>query len=190
MTRLTLKGGTLAGGNPTIEKRSPSDFYPTPPACTEALMRDFASIFGGKVLWEPACGNGAMSVILAKKARVVISSDLYDRGYGIKGVDFLTRRMPTKVEGIVTNPPFALAVDFIRKARTHNVPFAFLLKSTFWNAKKRHDLFVETGPLAVAPLLWRPSFAPSRGKSPTLDFCWTVWGAKPEKKCTFVLMKK
>jgi hypothetical protein len=40
-------------------------------------------------IWESACGNGAMSDVLEQTGRGVISSDLFDRGYGEAGVDFL-----------------------------------------------------------------------------------------------------
>jgi hypothetical protein len=76
---------------------------------------------------------------------------------------------------VVTNPPFVWAEQFIRHAATMKVPFAMLLKGTYWHAAVRMKLFRDTGPLAVCPMLWRPNFAPDRGKSPTMEFCWTVW---------------
>lgn len=185
-----LSPGTLVGGNPTAGKRIDADFYPTPAECTEAFMRYFAEMFAGKVIWEPACGTGEMALVLAKKAKVVLSSDLHKRGFGVGGVDFLKTPMPEGVQAIVTNPPFMLAHEFIKKARTHNVPFALLLKGTYWNVKSRFALFAETGPAAVCPLTWRPVFVPSRGQAPTLDYCWTVWGDRPEPKCIFFPMKR
>jgi len=189
-SKTNLPPGTLAGGNPTQEKRIEADFYPTPAECTQAFMRDFGWLFSGKVIWEPACGAGAMSVVLQKNAKTVLSSDLYSRGFGVGGVDYLKQRMPEGIQAIVTNPPFSLAHQFIEKSRSHGVPFALLLKGTYWNAKSRLPLFLGTGPLAVCPLTWRPTFVPSRGSSPTLEFCWTVWGNKPEPKCAFFPMEK
>jgi hypothetical protein len=37
--------------------------------------------FNGDI-WEPACGDGAMSRELAAAGHTVISTDLVDRGYG------------------------------------------------------------------------------------------------------------
>lgn len=38
---------------------------------------------------------------------------------------------------IITNPPFSLAEAFIRRAAELGKPFAFLLKSQYWNATCR-----------------------------------------------------
>ena len=65
-------------------------------------------------IWECACGDGAMSAVLADAGNRVESSDLYDRGFGEIGHDFLTtqRRHPN----IITNPPFHSAEGFVRPA--------------------------------------------------------------------------
>jgi len=62
------------------------DFFPTPAWATHALIDN--EKFPGDV-WESACGNGAMSRVLTRASSSVRSSDLYDRGYGEAGVDFL-----------------------------------------------------------------------------------------------------
>ena len=76
------------------------DFFPTPAWATYALIDN--ETFKGDI-WESACGNGAMSNVLEQAASTVISSDLYDRGYGEAGVDFL--RAKRRADNIVTNPP-------------------------------------------------------------------------------------
>src|SRR6476619_5835454 len=63
------------------------DFYPTPAWATYALVEN--EPFIGDI-WECACGDGAMSEVLAEAGNHVHSSDLYDRGYGEIGIDFLT----------------------------------------------------------------------------------------------------
>ena len=55
-------------------------------------------------IWECACGNGAMSNVLEETGCHVPSSDLYDRGYGDAGVDFLDGGK--RADNIVTNPPY------------------------------------------------------------------------------------
>ena len=80
------------------------DFYATPGWVTEALLRHIR--FRGSV-WEPCCGNGAMSVVLAAHGYDVVSSDIADRGFGTPNVDFLTcRSVPGACRSIVTNPPY------------------------------------------------------------------------------------
>ena len=81
----------LNGGfKPTIKRFADldgPDFYPTPPWATYALAEN--EPFQGNV-WECACGDGAMSRVFKDVGLGVSSSDLYDRGYGEIGHDFLT----------------------------------------------------------------------------------------------------
>lgn len=93
------------------------------------------------------------------------------------GVDYLTAETPENVDFIITNPPFSLAQEFIEKSLERGIPFAFLLKSQFWHAKKRYALFYAHPPTYVLPLTWRPDFLfKTRGKgSPLMDVMWVVW---------------
>ena len=182
---IKMSGGIMAssigGGASSNYERVEADFYPTPADCTIALLTWFGESFPREV-WEPACGDGAISRVLEAHGFTVWSSDLHDRGYGRSGVDFLAMDVRHPV---VTNPPFSLAEEFIRKAREADQPFAMLLKATYWNTTGRRALFHETGPYAVLPLTWRPNFVPARGKSPTMDVGWTVWAARPVETCLY-----
>jgi len=98
---------------PTERRRADlagQDFYPTPPWATHALIKH--EKFLGSI-WEPACGNGAMAKVLEETGCPIISSDLYDRGYGKSGVDFL--QAVDKVDNVVTNPPYC-AEPFVQMA--------------------------------------------------------------------------
>jgi hypothetical protein len=74
------------------------DFYPTPRWATFALIEN--ERFRGDI-WECACGDGAMSEVLEEGGRRVESSDLYDRGFGEAGHDFLNTQRAAP--NIVTN---------------------------------------------------------------------------------------
>lgn len=151
-----------------------SDFYPTPPDVTRALL----PFLPRRVrVWEPACGNGAMAAVLADAGHEVIATDLYDRGFGTSGRDFLTAEPPTEYDWIITNPPFRLADAFVRRAVSFQKPVALLLKSQFWHAEKRRNLFYLHPPIYVLPLTWRPSF--TGGTAPTMECLWTIWSPRP-----------
>lgn len=184
-----MKATLLIGGKSDEWERSPADFYPTPEECTHALLNRFPT-FQNLTVWEPACGDGAISKVMLGRGTTVISTDLHDRGFGTGGVDFMKTKNIFGARAIVTNPPFTVAEEFIRHARRMNVPFAMLLKGTYWQAAKRRALFDETGPHAICPMLWRPNFAPDRGKSPTMEFCWTVWADEPVKDTRYVLLAR
>jgi hypothetical protein len=131
------------------------------------------------VIWEPACGDGAMAKVLARHAKDVISSDLReDCGYGQGGINFLepTSRDRWNWDWIITNPPFNLAEAFIRKSLLVAPNVAVLLKSQYWHAASRLPLFTEHQPQWILPLTWRPAFLEEeRGSSPLMDVIWVVW---------------
>ena len=166
-----LLGSRIAGGN-TAYNRSAADFYPTPPDVTYALLDFLASPAGAKI-WEPACGQGHMVKAMEQKGYSVIGTDLSS------GTDFLEcAAMPC--DWIITNPPFSLADKFIERCAQHGKPFALLLKSQYWHAKKRLAIFKNTPPTYICPLTWRPDFMfGQRGSgSPLMDVMWCVWGER------------
>lgn len=163
---------TLANGGPQ-ERRRALDFYPTPTEVTDALLQFMQ--WPAMRVWEPACGNGAMSRVLAAAGHEVVSTDLAHTGFGSGGVDFLTCE-PRECDAIVTNPPFNISETFIRTALRHARVVAMVLKSQYWHAAKRHTLFAEAPPSFVLPLTWRPDFmGGERGGAPTMEVHWTVW---------------
>ena len=70
--------------------RKGRDFCATPNWVTEALLQRFQ--FRGPI-WEPCCGAGAMSTVLAEHGYEVVSTDIADCGFGASGVDFLASRV-------------------------------------------------------------------------------------------------
>lgn len=166
---LAQKQLQLTGGGKK-ENRRALDFYPTPPEVTIALM-GFLKLKPCTV-WECACGNGAMADVIKSYGHKVVATDLNT------GVDFLKTKI--KAEAIITNPPFNLAAKFIEKAVNEADIVAMVLKSQYWHAKGRIELFQKHTPSFILPLTWRPDFLyqeRENGKhgSPTLEIIWTVW---------------
>lgn len=66
-----------------------------------------------KTIREPACGQGHIAEELKRHGYNIVSSDLYDYGYGKSGIDFL------KSEGnfgcFPINPPYKFALEFVNK---------------------------------------------------------------------------
>jgi hypothetical protein len=100
------------------------DFYATPDWVTEALLKHIQ--FRGPV-WEPCCGDGAMSGILAVHGYEVVSTDIVDRGFGKPGVDFLTcHNVPQGCRSIVTNPPYGDTGSHAEQPRSSRAMLDFL----------------------------------------------------------------
>ncbi len=84
-------------------ERKGRDFYATPVWVIEALLRHVS--FRGPV-WEPCCGDGAMSTLPAAHRYEVVSTDIANRDFGTPGIDLLAcRDMPEDCPNIVTRPP-------------------------------------------------------------------------------------
>jgi len=154
--------------NASAKDRPDTDFYQTPLEVTQALI-NFLKLDKGTYIWEPACGKGMMSNVLRNNGYIVTESDIET------GTDFLLQNS-TNCSWIITNPPFSLAEEFIRRSYTLNVNFAFLLKSQYWHAVKRNKLFFDIKPSFVLPLSWRPDFLfGAKSGAPTMEVLWTVW---------------
>ena len=180
----TQKQLQLVGGG-SKEKRRSLDFYPTPPEVTIALM-EFLKLDHCKI-WECASGNGAMSDVLKMYGHDVIETDLNT------GTDYLEAKYD--VDAIITNPPFNLSAKFIEKALGEANIVAMVLKSQYWHAKSRFDLFNKYRPSYILPLTWRPDFLYQErergGKkgAPTLEIIWTVW-IKGNTNCEYIPLPK
>lgn len=163
-----LQASRISGGN-TAYARVKSDFYPTPPEATIALM-DFLRLPEKTLIWEPASGEGHMANAMRTLGYSVIESDIQ------QGTDFLDCPL-FECDWIITNPPFSLSEQFILRCHKHKRPFALLLKSQYWHAKRRLALFAETRPAYILPLTWRPDFCFGQrgGGSPLMDVMWVVW---------------
>ena len=119
-----------------------------------------------------------MSRVLAETGQPVRSSDLYERGFGESGIDFLSPR--SGAENIVTNPPYNCAEGFVAsgvKFARHK--FALLLRLAFLEgANRANTIFAKTPPSRVWVFSERITFYPS-GVEPkgsgTTAYAWFVW---------------
>ena len=171
--------GTSLANAGAPEKRREMDFYPTPPDVTEALMQ-FLKL-PPCLIWEPACGDGAMVNVLRNHEHEVIATDLRNTGFGEGNVNFLKAENRT-CDAVITNPPFSHSEEFIRKAVSVAPIVAMVLKSQYWHARKRIKLFSDLPPSYILPLTWRPDFlfdvrVDGKKGSPLMDCIWVIWEA-------------
>lgn len=169
----------LNGAFKPTKKRSADidgpDFYPTPSWATHALIEN--EKFHGDI-WECACGDGSMSQVLETTGNPVHSSDLYDRGFGNKGIDFLAS--DRKTSNIITNPPYNSAQGFVEQCnRLSTNKFALLLRLAFLEgATRARTIFSDYPPSRVWVFSERITFYPSgaeRKGSGTTAYAWFVW---------------
>lgn len=174
-----LFGSKIACGN-SDRARPQTDFYPTPPEVTYALL-DFLDLPKETLLWDCACGQGDMMDAFGKKGYKNIGTDI------LYGTDFLTCDHAFGADWIITNPPFSQAEQFIEHCFELGVPFALLLKSQFWHARRRLRVFQKYQPSYVLPLTWRPDFLfreDGKHGAPLMEVIWCVWNGDGAKNLT------
>ncbi|RYD62849.1 MAG: NAD(P)-dependent oxidoreductase [Verrucomicrobiaceae bacterium] len=159
----------------TSKGRPEFEFYPTPRNAVEALLA--VEQFPGLV-WEPACGDGAICKVLEDTGHTVVATDLIDRGYGEGGCDFFSEFRA--VDHIITNPPYKLAEKFVRHSLTQaNGKVAMLLKLQFLEGVKRKALFEKFPPKTVYVFTYRLKMNRDGEDKPEstsmLAFAWFVW---------------
>lgn len=156
--------------------RPEHDNYFTPDWAVRAFLKH--ETFEGNV-WEPACGNGAISTVLEEQGYNVLSTDLIYRGEGIGGINFLERDV--RCDNIITNPPYKIAEEFIRKALDcSNRKTVMLLRLAFLEGQRRGSgLFTEHPPSKVWVSCKRMTMYPSDGdygtNGGTIAMAWYVW---------------
>jgi hypothetical protein len=126
------------------------DAYFTPPeaiVCLMALERAFLP----RVVLDPCAGQGAFTTLMAQHGYETHANDIRD--YGLAGcsiADYLTAPPLPGIEGVATNPPYAKAAEFLRKALGECGYVAFLLRSMWLaDADGRDDLLERCPPMRI-----------------------------------------
>ena len=106
----------LADRCPIAEAPEALDPYMTDPVAVRALI----GIEQGRIpepIWEYCAGTGNIVLTLRDAGYEVFASDIYDYGLpGCKIEDYRTAVPPLGTRAIITNPPFALAFEFLQRA--------------------------------------------------------------------------
>lgn len=160
--------------------REENDFYATDP---KAMIKLLEHESFNENIWECACGEGNLSEILKEYGYQVFSTDLIDRGYQDKQMDFLTDSF--KFNGdIITNPPFKYATEFILKALDsidYGNKVAMFMKLNYLSGKRRYkEIYSKYPPLKV--YVFTGGMACSKNNNPdgfkranALTYAWFIW---------------
>lgn len=162
-----------------------ADYFGTPPWATRALMERL-KIPRSSTVWDPACGRGFMARPLTEYSRSVISSDLFDYGFG-EVKDFLSSEADgIDCDWVITNPPFNLAADFILKA-LYRARFgvAVLVRTAFVESRGRYESLFRDHPPTLR-LQFVDRVVMHKGDPPNPDISVQVWD---KKKSAFVLRR-
>ncbi len=135
------------------------DDFPTPPWATRALFEHVIlplhpnrRAFKLMQCWEPCANRGYMVAPLKEYFGTVVASDIFDYGLGYPQHDFLMPFAPTQQavvnDWIITNPPFRLALDIIKRGiEVAEMGVAVLVRSAFEEGIERYEqLFAQLPP--------------------------------------------
>jgi hypothetical protein len=158
------------------------DSYQSPPEAVRALIRIEREHIP-HTLWEYGAGIGNIVTALRQAGYVCHASDIYDYGFpGCKIEDYATATPPIGVAGIITNPPFNRALEFLQKS-IGEVPYvAYLLRTNFLESTRRLPFFRATPPARVwissrrLPMMHRHGWTGKQAAS-NVCYAWFIWQA-------------
>lgn len=125
----------------------------------------------GKLVWEPARGDGYMMEALARHCKTVYGTDI--KG----GFDFFERELEAKYNLIVTNPPYSLKYEWLERCYSLHKPFALLVPVEMLGSGKAQAMFREHG-IEITLISPRVDFKmPNKGWGGSAQFpvCWISW---------------
>ncbi|HHF0503370.1 TPA: DNA methyltransferase [Vibrio antiquarius] len=153
----------------TNGKVVPRELYPTPDECVISLLEKLTFRPSDKFL-EPCYGTGAIfeKVMLPESQKSFAEIE--------KGIDYLTADFGTQ-DVIITNPPFSLTEEFIRKSLSELAPdgtMAYLQRVNYLGSTKRLPFWREIGfPQKTPVIVPRPRFV--GGGSDSCEYMWFIW---------------
>ncbi len=153
----------------TNGKVIPRELYPTPDECVISLLEKLTFRPSDKFL-EPCYGTGAIyeKVDLPQNQKSFAEIE--------KGIDYLTTDFGTQ-DVIITNPPFSLTEEFIRKSLSELAPngtMAYLQRVNYLGSIARLSFWKEVGfPQKTPVIVPRPRFV--GGGSDSCEYMWFIW---------------
>lgn len=159
------------------------DLYETPAVAVDALLR---VEHVPAVVWEPACGPGAIVRVLRAAGHIVHATDLVDYASPDQDEarrDFLFEQAaPVGVQAIVTNPPFKLAGQFVAHALKLCPSVMMLVRLAFYESARRSPI-LDGGKLSRIhvfsrrlPMMHRAGWEGRKANS-GMAFAWFIWDA-------------
>ena len=146
-------------------KRSPNDFYATPPDTVRTILRfiDWPRV---NTMIEPCRGDGAITSLVPDHVFV-------DWAEIREGRDYLTTSFE-RADLVLTNPPFGPSLDFLKKSLTEAPTVIYLQRLNWLGAQWRRDFWQANLPTHVFVLSNRPRFIAGKSSDAT-EYAWFCW---------------
>lgn len=179
--------GRKLRGTGEASVRHDQDFYETPAWCIRSML---PHVLRGneKRICDPGCGTGAIGreIVAAvptahligyeiDHARAATAESFFGAGGEVFVRDFLASEVESGFDLIMANPPYSLALEFIKRSLSLLAPegrICFLLRLPFLEGQARAPFFREHPP-DVYVLPKRPSF--TGGGTDATAYAWMMW---------------
>ena len=103
----------------------------------------------GLVVFEPCAGNDAMVNFMEQRDIVVVARDKHTKSISH---DFLVEPLPSNIGVIVTNPPFNIKYEIIKRCLEFGKPFILLLPLETMSTKTFHKIVGDTKFDLIVPI--------------------------------------
>lgn len=156
--------------------RRPWDWYPTPDWATKVVVEKYQ--ISGKV-FEPCTGQGDITNAIIKYTNGAVIPVTNDLNTECPADTHWDATSPENWDGlyfdwVVSNPPFALAIEIIKQAMKHADNVLMLLRMSFLEPVEHRGLWLRDNPLKGLTVLPRISFS-GDGKTDSVTCGWMYW---------------
>lgn len=172
-----------------LDRLVKNEVYRTPATAFTPLLDYRPDWFEG-VGFDPSAGDGRMIAEIVRRGNegphhlndiraeeeILMLTNVWNAHITIG--DYLANPVQPVVDFTITNPPFTLAADFVKKARTHTTGPICILQSVAWQSTYKRSLWLKDSGLAyVLNLAKRPKWEVDVGEAPSniWDFAWFVF---------------
>jgi len=171
-----------------LGQRKKSDFYETPYSMTRQFLKA-RPWFHVNTILEPSAGDGAIVKVLQEEF-VGVDIKAFDP-QTVSGYDYLNYHPAHLFDLIITNPPFSLAEQFIKKSKELSSRFiALLLPLSYLHGKGRYDRVYndldfplrEVFVFTRYPMLGDPLREDGKYRTGMMVYAWYLWDREYEGK--------
>lgn len=164
-----------------VEPHDSLDDFPTPPWAVRSFC-EWLDPDRTASVWEPAANRGYMVHALSDYFGTVYASDVHDYGAGFEVYDFLMPGSPPySPQWVITNPPFRLAGEFVKRGLEVADGVAVIVRSVWAESQTRyHSIFNKTPPNWILQHVNRVPMVKGRydpAASTATGYSWFVWSS-------------
>lgn len=186
---LFLYHNHMSSTNRNKTARSELDYYVTPHSDIQKFLDAFLanhpeidlsqlSILDPCAWWDETHPMSYPSVLESYHPKSITTNDIREDSRAEYHLDFLSRWTPNepKYDIVITNPPFNIALDIIKKSIEFATPAGYvimLLRLNFFGSKARKAFFDQHMPIETYVHHKRISFA--KGATDSIEYMHCVW---------------